>query len=161
MRLKGNTISPASVAFADPPNSTTHKLRVEWAVGIVIDGRPENKVGAVVEQLLKALYRMSKEGEAVTRVAVLPRELMGKSDIKFGGIDPSAFLAWMKGEGWIEPVCASPGCRPRADCAIRLTAKGAHKAEWLLAPPLRRHLTEFSGIGVENMTEVIARGALH
>jgi hypothetical protein len=130
-------------------------------VGIVIDGRPENKVGAVVEQLLKVFYRMSKEGEAVTRVGVLPRELIGKSDIKFGCIDPSAFLEWMKGEGWIEPVCASPGSRPRADCAIRLTAKGAHKAEWLLAPPLRRHLTEFSGIGVENMTEVIARGALH
>jgi hypothetical protein len=149
------------VAFADPPNSTTHELRVEWAVGIVIDGRPENKVGAVVEQLLKVFYRMSKEGEAVTRVGVLPRELIGKSDIKFGCIDPSAFLEWMKGEGWIEPVCASPGSRPRADCAIRLTAKGAHKAEWLLVPPLRRHLTEFSGIGVENMTEVIARGALH
>jgi hypothetical protein len=130
-------------------------------VGIVIDGKPENKVGAVVEHLLNALYRMSKEGEAVTEVGVLPRELIGKSDIKFGYIDPSAFLEWMKGEGWIEPVCASPGGRPKAGHAIRLTAKGSHKAEWLLAPPLKRPLTEFSGIGIENMTEVIARGTLH
>jgi len=130
-------------------------------VGIVIDGKPENKVGAVVERLLKALYRMSKEGEVVSGDGVLPRELVGKSEIKFGHIDPSAFLEWMKGEGWIEPACASSGGRPEAGYAIRLTAKGSHKAEWLLAPPLRRHLTEFSGIGVENMTEVIAGGALH
>ena len=125
----------------------------------MIDGRPENKVGAVVERLLKVLYRMSKEGEAVTEVGVLPWELIGKSEIKFDYIDPSAFLEWMKGEGWIEPACASSGGRPKAGYAIRLTAKGAHKAEWLLAPPLRRHLTEFSGIGTENMTEVTTGGA--
>ena len=41
-------------------------------MGIVIDGKPENKVGAVVERLLKVLYRMSKEGEVVTEVGVLP-----------------------------------------------------------------------------------------
>ncbi len=126
----------------------------------MIDGRPENKVGAVVERLLKVLYRMSKDGGVVTEVGVLPRELIGKSEIKFDYIDPSAFLQWMKGEGWIEPVSAHPGGRSEADYAIRLTAKGTHKAEWLLAPPLRRHLTEFSGIGIENMTEVVAGGAL-
>jgi hypothetical protein len=129
-------------------------------VGITIDGRPENKVGAVVERLLKVLYRMSKEGEAVTEVGVFPRELIGKSEIKFDYIDPSAFLEWMKGEGWIEPVSACPGSRAKASYAIRLTAKGVHKAEWLLVPPLRRHLTEFSGIGTENMTEVTTGGAL-
>lgn len=128
----------------------------------MIDGRPENKVGAVVERLLKVLYRMSKDGGVVTEVGVLPRELIGKSEIKFDYRDPSAFLQWMKGEGegWIEPVSAHPGGRSEADYAIRLTAKVTHKAEWLLAPPLRRHLTEFSGIGIENMTEVVAGGAL-
>jgi hypothetical protein len=126
----------------------------------MIDGKPENKVGAVVERLLKVLYRMSKEGKVVTEVGVLPRELIGKSEIKFDYIDPSAFLQWMKGEGWIEPVSARPGGRSETGYAIKLTTKGAHKAEWLLAPPLGRHLTEFSGIGTENMTEVIAGGAL-
>ena len=57
----------------------------------MIDGKPENKVGAVVERLLKVLYRMSKEGEVVTEVGVLPRELIGKSEIKFDYIDPSFF----------------------------------------------------------------------
>jgi hypothetical protein len=127
----------------------------------MIDGRPENKVGAVVERLLKVLYRMSKEGEVVTEVGVLPRELIGKSEIKFDYIDPSAFLRWMKGEGWIEPVSARLGGHSEAGYAIKLTAKGTHKAEWLLVPPMRRHLTEFSGIGTENMTEVITGGALH
>jgi hypothetical protein len=117
-------------------------------------------VGVVVERLLKVLYRMSKDGEVVTEVGVLPRELIGRSEIKFDYIDPAAFLQWMKGEGWIEPVSAYPGGHSKAGYAIKLTAKGSHKAEWLLAPPLRRHLTEFSGIGVENMTEVITGGAL-
>jgi hypothetical protein len=126
----------------------------------MIDGKPENKVGAVVERLLKVLYRMSKEGEVVTEVGVLPRELIGKSEIKFDYIDPSVFLEWMKGEHWIEAVSACPRGRSKAGYAIKLTAKGAHKAEWLLAPPLTRHLTEFSGIGIGNMTEVIAGGAL-
>jgi len=126
----------------------------------MIDGKPENKVGAVVERLLKVLYRMSKEGEVVTEVGVLPRELIGKSEIKFDYVDPSAFLQWMKGEGWIELVSACPGGCSKAGCTIRLTTKGARKAEWLLAPPLKRHLTEFSGIGIENMTEVVTGGAL-
>ena len=128
-------------------------------MGIVIDGRPENKVGAVVERLLKVLYRMSKDGEVVTEAGVLPRELIGESKIEFDYIDPSAFLQWMKGEGWIEPISACQGGRSKTGYAIRLTTKGARKAEWLLAPPLRRHLTEFSGIGVENMPGVVAGGA--
>jgi hypothetical protein len=117
-------------------------------VGIMIDGKPENKVGAVVERLLKVLYGMSKEGEVVTAAGVLPRELIGKSEIKFDYIDPSAFLEWMKGERWIEPVSACPRGRSEAGDAIKLTAKGARKAEWLFVPPLSRHLTEFSGIGI-------------
>ena len=127
----------------------------------MIDGRPENKVGAVVERLLKVLYGMSKEGEAVTGREVLPGDLIGKSEIRFDYIDPAAFLEWMKGEGWIEPVPACRGIRSKAGDPIRLTAKGAHKAEWLLAPPLRRHLTEFSGIGIESLAEIATRGALH
>ena len=67
---------------------------------------------------------MSKEGEVVTEIGVLPRELIGKSEIKFDYIDPSAFLRWMKGEGWIEPVSARLGGRSEAVYAIKLTAKG-------------------------------------
>ena len=114
----------------------------------MIDGRPENKVGVVVERRLKVLYRMSKEAEVVAEVGVLPRELIEKSEIKFDYIDPSVFLQWMKGEGWIELVSACPGGRSKEGYAIRLTARGSHKAEWLLALPLRRHLTEFSGMGI-------------
>lgn len=130
-------------------------------MGIVIDGRPEYKVGAVVERLLKLLYRMSKEGKSVTEVGVLPRELIGKSEIEFDHIDPSVFLEWMKGEGWIESVSACPRGRSKTGYAVRLTAKGAHKVQWLLALPLRRHLKEFSGIGTENLTDVIIGGAPH
>lgn len=115
---------------------------------IVIDGRAEKKVGVVVERLLKVFYRMCKENRVVTESGVLPSELIGKSEIKFYYIDPSVFLEWMKGEGWIESVSACPGGRSKPGCPIRLTAKGAHKAEWLLAPPFGRHLTEFSGIGI-------------
>jgi hypothetical protein len=137
-------------------------------IDLQIEGKPVKTAWEVCVPLLKVLYEMQMEDQAVGG-GVDVSDLAMRSRIEWGSIDRClVFLERMRGDGLLERV---PSRHPRRyelpltlSDKIRLTPKGWSSVEGLLSADREKYLKQLKklyGYTLESIVAGVTRGLRH